>query len=345
MGLGESGHSDTPILEYQLFQHQTFPLLAQMYALQFYHNYVKRRYATRTDADAMEVVILCSSIKPLSAWFCDRAVTTCREKVGGVGFLAANGYGEMFAHAGITAEGDARVLCAKVTKELLELVMQKKFPIKTSCQPVDSTNIDISNLDAAMIGVHKFLDIFAVRLGRKVMDLAKKLQVAVSSNEGKWAGLSQRQRFYRAQMETFSPEIQAVAAAYGEWEALRSFTTVLDTRGTHSDLVHESPDKTKPAQHALSPAAMNGLCRLCMLYAVECLQKDAIWLVANKLMTIQAADNLQSLFGDLCTALRPDVMRLVNGLGIPDSINWRPMAKDWKEWNKTHNFGEVVEWK
>jgi hypothetical protein len=31
----------------------------------------------------------------------------------------------MFAHAGITAEGDARVLCAKVTKELMDLLEKK----------------------------------------------------------------------------------------------------------------------------------------------------------------------------------------------------------------------------
>ncbi len=72
----------------------------------------------------MELVILCSSVKPVAAWLCDKAAITCRERVGGVGFLDANGFGGMFAHAGITAEGDARVLCAKVTKELMEILQK-----------------------------------------------------------------------------------------------------------------------------------------------------------------------------------------------------------------------------
>lgn len=48
MGVGPSGKSDTPILDYQLCQHEVFPLIARCYATQFYHNYVKRRYAERT---------------------------------------------------------------------------------------------------------------------------------------------------------------------------------------------------------------------------------------------------------------------------------------------------------
>lgn len=47
--------------------------------------------------------------------------TTCRERCGGQGYLSCNRFGQLigFAHAGMTAEGDNRVLMQKVAKELL----------------------------------------------------------------------------------------------------------------------------------------------------------------------------------------------------------------------------------
>lgn len=45
--------------------------------------------------------------------------TLCRERCGGQGYLSVNRFGQIigFAHAGITAEGDNRVLMQKVAKE------------------------------------------------------------------------------------------------------------------------------------------------------------------------------------------------------------------------------------
>ena len=42
--------------------------------------------------------------------------TTCRERCGGQGYLSVNRFGQIigFAHAGMTAEGDNKVLMQKV---------------------------------------------------------------------------------------------------------------------------------------------------------------------------------------------------------------------------------------
>lgn len=50
--------------------------------------------------------------------------TTCRERCGGQGYLSCNRFGQIlgFAHAGMTAEGDNRVLMMKVSKEYLASV-------------------------------------------------------------------------------------------------------------------------------------------------------------------------------------------------------------------------------
>lgn len=77
---------------------------------------MKDRYAHQTAADSGEVVILCCVIKPMISFLNERVGTTCRERCGGAGFLSCNRLGQImnFSHAGMTAEGDNRVLFTKV---------------------------------------------------------------------------------------------------------------------------------------------------------------------------------------------------------------------------------------
>ena len=99
------------------------PLLAKTFCYNFALNYAKDRYAEQTEKDKMEVLILCCVLKPLVTWHAENTATTTRERCGGQGYLSANRFGEAIggAHAGLTAEGDNRVLMQKVTKELLGL--------------------------------------------------------------------------------------------------------------------------------------------------------------------------------------------------------------------------------
>jgi len=258
--------------------------------------------------------------------------------VGGVGFLAANRFGGMFAHAGITAEGDARVLWAKVSKEFLdliqsgefsrqsELVAQAKFPVVT----VPTSVGDLLRLLGELRAV------FAARLTHKAKILGG-LYARAGAEASKEKPL--RVQIFDATMYKYSNEIQGVAQAYAEWEALRSFLLILDSRGADPALLFNCP--ASPPQ--LSDGAMMALGRLCLLFALEAVLADAVELCGAALMSAEQGLTCKAVMTQLCHDLRPDILSLVDGFNVNEASLRQPIAKDWKQFNACDNFGEVVD--
>lgn len=138
MAVGKSGKSDTSIREFSLFQNALYPLLCKTVSLNVAHNVIKDKYVkfATTEPDA-DIISLCCLIKPQISWNARDVAACCVERTGGQGYLAVNRLGEgiAFAHSGITAEGDNRVLMQKVCKEIVGLAVKGKFmgPAMTMC--------------------------------------------------------------------------------------------------------------------------------------------------------------------------------------------------------------------
>ena len=125
-GVSPNGKSETPIFDYQLQQNALVPLIAKTFALCFLHNFSKVTFADPTGHEN-DLLAICCVDKTMIGWHAERVVSITRERSGGQGFLAANGFAEGYAgaHAALTAEGDNRVLMVKVVKDLLSIYMKQ----------------------------------------------------------------------------------------------------------------------------------------------------------------------------------------------------------------------------
>lgn len=130
LAVGKTGKSDTPIREFSLFQQALYPLLCKTVALNIAHNVIKDKYLPfATSEPNQDIISLCCFIKPLISWNARDVAACCVERTGGQGYLAVNRLGEGigFAHSGITAEGDNRVLMQKVCNEVVSMATKGKF--------------------------------------------------------------------------------------------------------------------------------------------------------------------------------------------------------------------------
>ncbi|EGR32602.1 hypothetical protein IMG5_076320 [Ichthyophthirius multifiliis] len=132
LAVGKKGLSDNPIINFNLFQNQVYPLLAKTIGLNIAFNQIKILYSNSllNNQDASPLLVcLCCVIKPLITWNARDVATCLIERVGGQGYLSVNRLAELMpsAHSGITAEGDNSVLMQKVSKELLGLVYKDQY--------------------------------------------------------------------------------------------------------------------------------------------------------------------------------------------------------------------------
>lgn len=217
--VGASGKSDTSIMSYQLQQNALMPLYARTLVLNLAHNAVKRiwsegsGFATQpmNAVHARDIVILCCMIKPLCTWNSLQVINVCRERCGGQGYQSCNRFGQLlgFAHAGVTAEGDNRVLMQKVAKEYLTNVLENSMVLPKE------NNLHMPN---------ELFEMYQMMVKREmslVKQLAMKMKTVASNEERFQIWMHQESDTVQSFAETFGERI-CLELAFNEINKLTS---------------------------------------------------------------------------------------------------------------------------
>lgn len=224
--------------------------------------------------------------------------------------MAANKFEEMIGDALAieTAEGDSSVLMMKVAKE--RLAWAKK------------TN----GYEPGKVEFNGFRDWFnpefLLWLFRRREHLMLVQLQGIMDRDMQQGGYS---LFETWQMRV-SDQVQALARAYVERVCLEQFLL-------------EAKANTK-IQHVLE--------RLAILFAVDSINTDIGWFLTNQVITLAEGSKLPEALRELCGkgrfGIAPWAVHLVNAFSIPEHL-LPPAARDWVEYNKVNNEGELLRFK
>ncbi|WP_300079931.1 acyl-CoA dehydrogenase [Propioniciclava sp.] len=312
-GLGE----EILLLDYQTHQRKLLPNIARAYAYGFAQNEMALALQRVIDADgadpvaARELETRAAGMKALLTRWANDTIQLCREACGGAGYLSENGLTLLRQDADVfaTFEGDNTVLQQLVAKALL-------LDYKKTWGDMDLRGT--AQATARMVGG----SVLERTTARSVIDRL----VLSARNLG---GDPMRKRGWHVQLfeDREAHVVEGLAKrmrAAGKAPAENAFAAVnacqehmLNAARAHTDRVVleafiEGIEETR------DPYIRSILNQVCDLFALATLEEHRAWYMEHDRFDGNRSREISQAVDDLIVELRPVVLELVGGLGVPE---------------------------
>ncbi len=315
----ESSEGNEVLLaDYRMHQRRLLPLIARAYAYRFAQNQLVSRMdrlQRSEEPDALqqrELEARAAGLKAVLSWHASKAIQEARELCGGAGYLAENRISVLRGDIDVftTFEGDNHVLLQLVAKELLTSYAQEVGGLDAvgMVRFVASSFADtVKERTAASQLIQRLIDARPGGDDHDLLDRGTQLEL-----------FEDREQHV---LETAARRLQRASSA-DEDEAFRIFNNAQDhvirCGRVHIDRVVLEAFTAGIARCEDEEAA-DLLRQVCHLYALSVIEEDLAWFMGHNRLSDARAKTVASLINDQLDKLRPHLLTLVEGFGIPES--------------------------
>lgn len=300
---GPAGQGEVPVLNYLIHQRALLPSLATTYGLHFAVRDLIRRYAAADPAEAREVEALAAGLKALASRHAIDSTQVAREACGGMGYLAANRFGELRADADVftTFEGANPVLLQLVARALLGRYKAEMGDLKLwdlARYLADRAQVRVSemnplvtrNTDPDHLRDPEFLlGAMAYREERLLGSVARRLKARIDDGLDSFDA-----------MNACQDHLVRLAEAHVERVVLDRFL--------------------EGVARAPTPGLSEVLRTLSGLYALSRIEADRAWYLEAGYLEPAKSQAIRALVNRLCGEIREQAVFLVDAFGIPDAV-------------------------
>ena len=301
---------ETLLLDYPAHQRRLFPLLANVFALDFALKHLIEQSAKLQTGNSRPLETLAAGLKAFTTWNATQVIQTCRETCGGEGYLAVNRLAALKADTDVytTFEGDNTVLMQLVAKNLLTEFNEKLKGMRPSQITAFIANhalttivrrsptVVLNTLNSHLRNVKFQLDILQFRETTILFHAAQTFRrLTLKKKLDLFSAFSLMQR-----------ELLDLSRAYIDCVVLQQFAKTVEA-------VTDQPLRV-------------ALKRLCDLFALSRIERDKGWFLENGALRAVKSRAITRLVDELCQEIRHDAVHYVDGFGIPDSCLAAPIA-------------------
>ncbi|WP_433162986.1 acyl-CoA dehydrogenase family protein [Kribbella sp. CA-247076] len=315
------------LLDYRMHQRRLLPLLARTYALHFAQaelvdEFVRIFGDSSNEHDRRALEAQAAGTKAIGTWHATETIQTCREACGGAGYLAENRLATLKADTDVftTFEGDNTVLLQLVAKGLLtdyresfgkldplgtarfvaaqavEIAVEKAAlrPLIERLRDAVPNRNDSADPDAGLRDDAYHSGLLRFREEHMLSGVARRLKAGID------AGDEPFEVFNRCQ-----DHVIAAGRAHVDRVVLEAFQVA----------VQKAPDELREQLKDVYD-----------LHALATIEAERAWYLEHGRLSPGRSKAITALVNELCAAVRPAAVELVDAFGVPGAAVDVPMV-------------------